>query len=122
MSGSLRSRPNLRTQARLLQALGPYPDARLAVVAAMRQLDEQRQPERVPPVPVIEPAGSVFARKGGSGKLDEYLPMSSESQRGSGKPAVVPSLNHLVSGRDKIGWKRKAKGVCSTEIDDEVEL
>jgi hypothetical protein len=71
MSASLRSRPNLRTQARLLQPLGPYPDARLAVVAAMRELDEQRQPERVPPVPVIELAGSVFARKGGSGKLDE---------------------------------------------------
>jgi hypothetical protein len=34
----------------------------------------------------------------------------------------LPSFDHLVSGRDKIGWKRKPKGVCSTEIDDEVEL
>jgi hypothetical protein len=33
-----------------------------------------------------------------------------------------PSLDHLVGGRDKIGWKHKAKGICSTEIDDEIEL
>jgi hypothetical protein len=32
------------------------------------------------------------------------------------------SLDHLVGGRDKIGWKRKPKSVGSTEIDDEIEL
>src|SRR6266487_3717066 len=31
-------------------------------------------------------------------------------------------LDHLVRGRDKIGWKRKPKGAGSTEIDDEIEL
>src|SRR5262249_22309045 len=32
------------------------------------------------------------------------------------------SLDHLVGGRDTIGWKRKPKGVCSTEVDDEIEF
>src|SRR5262249_32288608 len=32
------------------------------------------------------------------------------------------SFDHLVGGRDKIGWKRKPKSVGSTEIDDKIEL
>jgi hypothetical protein len=31
-------------------------------------------------------------------------------------------FDHLVGGRDKIGWKRKPKGVGGPEIDDEIEL
>ena len=37
-----------------------------------------------------------------------------------GRTAVGDSLDHLVGGRNKIGWKRKPKGAGSTKIDDEI--
>jgi hypothetical protein len=33
-----------------------------------------------------------------------------------------PLFDHLVGGRNKIGWKRKPKDAGSTKIDDEIEL
>jgi hypothetical protein len=49
-------------QANLLQALAPYPDARAAVVQALRQIDHQQD---APPMKMLEhiPATEFAAQK-----------------------------------------------------------